>query len=243
MLKTQFAAGAAWAIANPRLSAGTAQTAQRERERTQLSRGGLEAWVRAEYAIFRLFIQFITSVLLEYHEGNPFGQGQHDCATLDNGVKFMAMGFNCVIPSPRRIPASLPSLPPLAAPAAAPAPSAKYLGPTLSTPAPATPVPLPVSECPTRTFTLCLGMQPIADGSDETGAALLKERFEDITGHSYGKISHSTMSDAAALGVADELDHDGQGASRSLARARALSPLACTRARALAARLHARARL
>ena len=136
----------AWAIANPRLPAATAQ---RDRERDmQLSRRGLEAWVRAEYAIFRLFIQFITSVLLEYHEGNPFGQGQHDCATLDNGVKFMAMGFNCVIPSPRRIPASLPSLPPLAAPAAAPAPSAKYLGPTLSTPAPATPVPLPVSECP-----------------------------------------------------------------------------------------------
>jgi len=27
-------------------------------------------------------------------------------------------------------------------------------------------------------------MQPIADGTDETGAALLKERFENITGHS-----------------------------------------------------------
>ena len=160
----------------------------------------------------------------------------------------MAMGLNFVIPLPRLIPSSLPSLPPLAAPAAAPAasaPSAKYLGPgpAVTTPTP-TPVPLPVSGCPTRTrtFTLCLGMQPIAEGSDETGATLLKERFANITGHSYGKISHSAMSDTAAIGVADELDHDGQG-RRSLARARALSPLACTRARALAACLHARARL
>ena len=129
------------------------------------------------------------------------------------GIKFMAMGLNFVIPLPRLIPSSLPSLPPLAAPAAAPAasaPSAKYLGPgpAVTTPTP-TPVPLPVSGCPTRTFTLCLGMQPIADGTDETGAALLKERFENITGHSYGKVAHSTISDVAAIGVAEELDHDG----------------------------------
>ena len=203
--------------------------------------------MRAEYAIFRLFMQFVTEMLLEYHENNPFGQGQHDCATLDNGVKFMAMGFNFVIPQPRLIPTCLPSLPPPAGDAAgdapaAPAPSAKYLGPAAPTPN-STPVPPPVrTGGPMRTFTLCLGMEPIADGTDETGAALLKERFEDLTGHRYSAVAHSTMSDAAALGVADELDHDGQG-RRSLARARALSPLACTRARALAARLHARARL
>ena len=169
--------------------------------------------MRAEYAIFRLFMQFATKMLLEYHEANPFGQGQHDCATLDNGIKFMAMGLNFAIPMPRLIPTSLPSLPPPAGDApAAPAPSAKYLGPGPAAPTPnptPTPVALPVSGCPTRTFTLCLGMQPIADGTDETGAALLKERFENITGHSYGKVAHSTISDVAAIGVAEELDHDG----------------------------------
>ena len=43
MLRTQFAAGAAWALTNARLPAE--RLAQRERDNTQLTRRGLEVWL------------------------------------------------------------------------------------------------------------------------------------------------------------------------------------------------------
>ncbi len=47
-----------------------------------LNRLGLIAYVRAEYAIFVLFLKFQIGLLLKYSGGNPPCQGLHDTTTL-----------------------------------------------------------------------------------------------------------------------------------------------------------------
>lgn len=172
MLRSQYEAGAG----------------RRVLQYPHLTRKGLKAWVDAEFEIFKLFTQFAISLLRDYHEGNPFAQGQHDCATLENGEKCMAMGFQFVIPTPRRIPCALPPKPPVpgaipdANANATPATVRKYIGPEqpgasgASERTPSTPS--PPSGGPSRTFTLCMGMIPIGDGTDVTGAATLNKQFK-----------------------------------------------------------------
>ena len=171
MLRTQFEAGAG----------------RRVLDYPHLTRKGLKAWVDAEFQIFKMFTRFAISLLRDYHEGNPFAQGQHDCATLDNGEKCMAMGFQFVIPTPRRIPRALPPVPnaiPDADANSTPAVIRKYIGPEqsgasgASGAAGAAGAAGPPSGGPSRTFTLCMGMIPIGDGSDVTGAATLNKQFK-----------------------------------------------------------------
>jgi hypothetical protein len=40
--------------------------------------GGLAAWVKAEYEVFRLFAKHMVNICHEYAEVNPFAQGQQD---------------------------------------------------------------------------------------------------------------------------------------------------------------------
>ena len=166
MLRTQFEAGAGRRVLNY----------------PHLTRKGLKAWVDAEFEIFKLFTRFSIALLRDYHEGNPFAQGQHDCATLDNGEKCMAMGFQFVMPTPRRIPCALPPVPNAVPDAAAnltPAVIRKYIGPEQSGASGTSSTTRDLlSGGPSRTFTLCMGMIPIGDGSDVTGAATLNKQFE-----------------------------------------------------------------
>ncbi|KAJ1449317.1 hypothetical protein M885DRAFT_590501 [Pelagophyceae sp. CCMP2097] len=63
-----------------------------------ITRRGLAKWVRAEYGVFRLFSRHILLECLEYSEGNPFGQGLNDGATLKNKQKNLAIGLEFVDP-------------------------------------------------------------------------------------------------------------------------------------------------
>ena len=55
---------------------------------------------------------------------------------------------------------------------------------------------------------VCFGMTPLADGYDKTAAKIIQDRFFTSTGFAYSDVTHSTIQDAAALGVASELGHD-----------------------------------
>ena len=66
--------------------------------------------------------------------------------------------------------------------------------------------PLPVAQLP-----VCFGMTPLADGHDTTAARIIQDRFFTTLGFSYSEVSHSTIQDVAALGVATELGHDRDG--------------------------------
>ena len=56
-------------------------------EAPYLTRKDLKAWVDTEFEIFKTFASYMFDKLLEYSEGNPPAQGQHDCATLENHKK------------------------------------------------------------------------------------------------------------------------------------------------------------
>ena len=49
---------------------------------------------------------------------------------------------------------------------------------------------------------ICLGMQPIKDGYDITGAEMLEKVMSEYTDLGYSNICHSTISDYAAKDVA-----------------------------------------
>lgn len=54
-------------------------------------------------------------------------------------------------------------------------------------------------------------MKPLSDNTDKTAARLLEATVYDITGRSYTAVSHSTIADMAALGVARQEQHDEDG--------------------------------
>ena len=51
-------------------------------------------------------------------------------------------------------------------------------------------------------------MTPLADGYDKTAAKIIRARFFATLGFTYEEVTHSTIQDCAALGVATELGHD-----------------------------------
>ena len=194
-------------------------------------RKGLIFWLTAEFETFLLYANFLLSMLLDQHEGNPPCQGVHDCATLKNKIKFMANGIAFTTPRACFIPHELPVLdaapdaapdavPNAAAPAPAPNPSAKY---EAQQPPPPKPTPTPychfAHEPPRVNMTLCLSMLPIADGTDATGAAQLKRECKRVTGFEYEDLCYATISDVAAIGVATAAHgEDGQKCKCVLAR-------------------------
>ena len=66
-----------------------------------LHRKKLVEWVRAEYSVFLILLQFMITRCLEYSKGNAFAQGINDCCTLKNHVKHCAMGIVFVDPELR----------------------------------------------------------------------------------------------------------------------------------------------
>jgi hypothetical protein len=87
--------------------------AQRDRDQTMFRAGGgkgqapilnkknLVEWVRAEYSVFLILLQFMITRCLEYSKGNAFAQGINDCCTLKNHVKHCAIGVAFVDPQLR----------------------------------------------------------------------------------------------------------------------------------------------
>lgn len=63
-----------------------------------LTTQGLRAFIEAEYGIFKAYVKHLVLLLLEHTEGNPSGQGLHDCATLENRFKCLALGLQLVDP-------------------------------------------------------------------------------------------------------------------------------------------------
>ncbi|KAJ1447811.1 hypothetical protein M885DRAFT_541379 [Pelagophyceae sp. CCMP2097] len=63
-----------------------------------LTRRGLVTWVRAEYAVFRMFARQMMLEGREYSKGNPFCQGLNDGATLKNKDKNLAVGLEFIDP-------------------------------------------------------------------------------------------------------------------------------------------------
>ena len=63
-----------------------------------LTTQGLRAFIEAEYGIFKAYVKHLVLLLLEHTEGNPPGQGLHDCATLKNRFKCLALGLQLVDP-------------------------------------------------------------------------------------------------------------------------------------------------
>lgn len=54
-------------------------------------------------------------------------------------------------------------------------------------------------------------MKKLEGGTDEICAQALNEITEEVVGASYVEVAHSTISDYAALGVADYFDHIRDG--------------------------------
>ena len=54
-------------------------------------------------------------------------------------------------------------------------------------------------------------MKKLEEGTDEICAQALNEITENVVGASYVEVAHSTISDYAALGVADYFDHIRDG--------------------------------
>ena len=57
-----------------------------------LSSRGLRKYVEAEFDCFRIYVKHICATMLRFTEGNPFAQCLHDCATLANHHKCIAVG-------------------------------------------------------------------------------------------------------------------------------------------------------
>ena len=55
---------------------------------------------------------------------------------------------------------------------------------------------------------IALSMLPIKSGADTVGADMLRVVCKDVTGREYTGLANSTMADAAALGVARQVEHD-----------------------------------
>ena len=58
----------------------------------------LEAWVNSEYSVFLLYTKYMINHLLEYSKGNPAALRILENVTLNNGLKFMAMGYEFIDP-------------------------------------------------------------------------------------------------------------------------------------------------
>jgi hypothetical protein len=65
-------------------------------DRALLTKDHLVRFVRAEFAIFKIFISFIIEEKLVETKGNPFAQGLHDAVTLGNHVGYESMALDFI---------------------------------------------------------------------------------------------------------------------------------------------------
>jgi hypothetical protein len=52
--------------------------------------------VRAEFAVFLLFLSFIIALKVKQSKGNPFAQVIHDGGMLANKTKYQALGLQFI---------------------------------------------------------------------------------------------------------------------------------------------------
>jgi hypothetical protein len=64
-----------------------------------LSKYMLRRYVRAEYEVFKKFLQIIIELKIKQGHGNPFGQVIHDGVTLANHKKYQSIGLQFIDPN------------------------------------------------------------------------------------------------------------------------------------------------
>ena len=62
----------------------------------KMDRHRMPKWVQSEYDCARALIAAGAAEVREFHKGFPFAQHQHDCVTLKNGVKYVAVGHQLI---------------------------------------------------------------------------------------------------------------------------------------------------
>ena len=63
----------------------------------QLNRKGLKSWIAMEEKIHDCAVELAFELCHKFAEGNPFAQAMHDCATLKNKYKNIAVGAEFVL--------------------------------------------------------------------------------------------------------------------------------------------------
>ena len=58
----------------------------------KMDRHRMPEWVESEYGCARALVAQAVAGIRKFHKGNPFAQHQHDCVTLGNGAKYVAVG-------------------------------------------------------------------------------------------------------------------------------------------------------
>ena len=58
----------------------------------KMDRNRMPEWVESEYGCARALVAQAVGDIRKFHRGNPFAQHQHDCVTLGNGAKYVAVG-------------------------------------------------------------------------------------------------------------------------------------------------------
>ena len=167
-----------------------------------LSSKGLRQWLLGEYRVFLLFSTFIGDMMGKYHEGNAWGQGLHDAATLKNHHKMLAAGMQLTLPNPELMPKTMLPLEPPDEDDASTGflPSKGPLPPTASSTANHADVEEP--QIPRINLLLTMGMVRLENGRDQTAASVLRVLCVKVFGVLYETVAHSTISDVAAAGVA-----------------------------------------
>jgi len=62
----------------------------------KMDRDQMPDWVQSEYDCARALIAAGAAQVREFHKGNAFAQHQHDCVTMKNGVKYVAVGHQLI---------------------------------------------------------------------------------------------------------------------------------------------------
>jgi hypothetical protein len=74
-----------------------------------LSGHAVKDWVESEFELFRMFLKLVVSKCQVECLGNQIGQAIHDCSTLTDKHKYMALGMQVIMPGwDRNMPIALP---------------------------------------------------------------------------------------------------------------------------------------
>ena len=63
----------------------------------KMDKNRMPEWVQSEYDCARALIAAGAVESRDFHKGYPFAQHQHDCVTLKNGVKYVAVGHQMIV--------------------------------------------------------------------------------------------------------------------------------------------------
>mmetsp|Transcript_20196 Transcript_20196/g.48460 ORF Transcript_20196/g.48460 Transcript_20196/m.48460 type:complete len:116 (+) Transcript_20196:484-831(+) len=66
------------------------------------AQGNLKEFLKAEWALFLMFVKLIINIKRKEAEGNAFAQALHDGGTLTNKKKFQALALQFIAPKWQR---------------------------------------------------------------------------------------------------------------------------------------------